>query len=125
MIRAGGHEITSTNRGYVLKEEPAVRRTFYVNHSDEALFDELVAVVDMGGKVINVMVEHKVYGKMEADLNIASRRQVNVFMSEIQSGQSSPLKNITSNDHAHIVEAESEEILNLIEEKFREMGILR
>lgn len=125
LIRAGGYEITSTNRGYVLKEDTAVRRTFYVNHTDEQLFDELCAVVDMGGKVINVMVEHKVYGKMEADLNISSRRNVNVFMEEIQSGKSSPLKNITSDDHAHIIEAESEEILDLIEDKFREMEILR
>ena len=125
LIRACGYEITSTNRGYVLNTDTAVQRLFYVNHTDEELYDELCAVVDMGGKVVNVMIEHKVYGKMQADLNISSRRNVNNFVEELQSGKSSPLKNITSDDHAHVIEAESEEILDLIEAKFKEMGILR
>ena len=125
LIRAGGYDITSTNRGYVLKESATVGRIFYVNHTDDELEAELCAVVDMGGKVVNVMVEHDVYGKMEADLNVASRLHVKTFMDDIRSGQSSPLKNITSDDHAHYIEAESEEILDLIEKKFSEMNILR
>lgn len=125
LIRAGGYDITSTNRGYVLKESVTVGRVFYVNHTDDELEAELCAVVDMGGKVVNVMVEHGVYGKMEADLNVSSRLHVKTFMDDIRSGQSSPLKNITSDDHAHYIEAESEEILDLIEKRFREMNILR
>ena len=125
LIRAGGYDITSTNRGYVLKEGAAVGRIFYVNHTDEQLEEELCAVVDMGAKVVNVMVDHSVYGKMEADLNVSSRLHVKTFMADIKSGKSSPLKNITSDDHAHLIEAENEEILDMIERKFNEMGILR
>lgn len=125
LIRAGGYEITSTNRGYILNEPMAVGRVFYVSHTDEELEAELCMIVDMGGKVVNVMVDHEVYGKMEADLNISSRRNVQTFMEDMRSGKSSPLKNITSNEHAHLVEAESEEILDLIEEKLREMEILK
>lgn len=125
LIRAGGHEITSTNRGYILNEKTTVGRVFYVNHTDEELEAELCTVVDMGGKVVNVMIDHEVYGKMEADLNISSRRNVQTFIEDMESGKSSPLKNITSDDHAHFIEAESEEVLELIEEKFREMGILK
>lgn len=125
LIRAGGYDITSTNRGYVLNEVVTVGRVFYVNHTDEQLEAEMCAVVDMGGKVVNVMVDHSVYGKMEAELNVSSRLHVKTFMDDIKSGKSSPLKNITSDDHAHLIEAESEEILNLIEDKFKEIGILR
>ncbi len=125
LIRASGYEITSTNRGYVLSESVTVSRIFDVNHTDDQLEDELYAVVDMGGKVVNVMVEHGVYGKMEAELNISSRLHVKTFLDDIKSGKSSPLMNITSNDHAHLVEAENEEILNLIESKLKELGILR
>ena len=125
LIRAGGDEVLSTNRGYVLNEPVAVRRVFFVNHTDEELETELCTVVDMGGKVINVMVEHGVYGKMEAELNISSRRQVKSFMDDMECGKSSPLKNITSDDHAHLIEAENEEILELIEERFKELGFLR
>ncbi len=125
LIRASGYEITSTNRGYILSEPTAVGRVFYVNHTDDELEAELCAVVDMGGKVVNVMVDHSVYGKMEAELNVSSRLHVKSFMEDIKSGKSSPLKNITSDDHAHYIEAESEEILDLIEVKFKELNILR
>lgn len=125
LIRAGGYEITSTNRGYILVDSATAGRIFYVNHTDDELEEELCAVVDMGGKVVNVMVDHSVYGKMEAELNVSSRLHVKTFMDDIKSGKSSPLKNITSDDHAHYIEAESEEILDLIERRFRELGILR
>lgn len=124
LIRAGGYDVLSTNRGYVLNVPKTVGRVIYVNHTDEQLEEELCMIVDMGGKVVNVMVDHKVYGKMEADLNITSRRNVQTFMEDMNSGKSSPLKNITSGDHAHLIEAENEEILDLIEEKFKEKGFL-
>lgn len=125
LIRAGGYQVLSTNRGYVLSLEKLVSRIFYVNHTDEELEEELHAVVDMGGRVVNVMVDHEVYGKMEAQLGISSRREVQNFMDDMKNGKSSPLKNITSGDHAHLIEASREEILDCIEERFREKGFLR
>lgn len=80
--------------------------------------------MDLGGCVKNVMVNHKVYGRMEAELNITSRRKVKEFLEEIRNGKSSPLKNITSGYHYHVVEADSEETLDLIEDMLREKGFL-
>lgn len=124
LIRASGHDILSTNRGYVLNEPSAVSRVFKVKHTDEQLEDELNSIVDLGGIVRNVMINHKVYGRMEADLNISSRRRAAEFIEEIRSGKSSPLKNITSGYHYHTVEADSEETLQLIEEMLRRKGYL-
>lgn len=124
LIRANGVDIISTNRGYVIHTSKVASRDFFVNHTDEQLEAELCMIVDMGGKVVNVTVEHKIYGKIEAELNISSRRHVQDFVADLKSGKSSPLKNITSNDHAHLVEAESEAVLNIIEAKLEEMGIL-
>ena len=124
LIRANGIDILSTHRGYVLDEPKRVSRVFYVNHTDEQLEDELCMIVDMGGKVINVMVDHKVYGKLEAELQITSRHKVYEFVESMKSGSSSPLKNLTSNLHAHLVEAENEKVLDIIEERLQEMGIL-
>ena len=86
--------------------------------------DELCAIVDLGGKVVNVMINHRVYGRMEARLDINSRKKVTEFIENIRLGKSSPLKNITSNYHYHTVEAENEEILNGIEDVLREKGYL-
>lgn len=124
LLRANGYEILSTNRGYVLRMPQTVSRVFHVNHTDDELEKELCMIVDMGGKVVNVMVNHEVYGKLEAELNITSRRKVQEFVRDMQQGKSSPLKNLTSNDHAHLVEAEDEYVLDMIEKQLKEMGIL-
>ena len=124
LIRASGYDIISTNRGYIIQELLVRERVFKVNHTDEQLEEELYLIIDLGGTVVNVMVNHRVYGHMEAELRINSRRKVEAFMEDIRSGKSSPLKNITSNYHYHKVAADSEETLDLIEEALRQKHFL-
>ena len=124
LIRAEGNNVISTNRGYILNAPHTVSRIFKVHHTDADLENELCGIVDLGGKVINVMVNHRVYGHIEAELNISSRRQIENFMEDIRSGKSSPLKNITSDYHYHKVEDESEEILDMIQDMLKRRGFL-
>lgn len=124
LIRASGHEILSTNRGYLLQERRKISRIFKVRHSDEQLEEELCAIVDLGGCVENVIVHHKVYGRLEAHLGVDSRRKVRDFLEDLRSGKSSPLKNITSDYHYHEISADSVETLELIEDLLREKGFL-
>ena len=124
LIRAAGHDIISTHRGYILETKSTVKRIFKVIHTDEQLEDELQTIVDLGGTIVNVKVRHRVYGEMKAPLNIRSRKQVQDFLEDIRSGKSSPLMNITSNYHYHEVEAESEEVLEQIGEELRRKGYL-
>ena len=124
LIRAAGHDIISTNRGYILHESHLVERIFKVKHTDDQVEDELYTIVDLGGRVRNVMVNHRVYGHMEASLNINSRRNAVEFIDDIRSGKSTPLKNITSNYHYHVVEADSEKTLDMIQEALEEKGFL-
>lgn len=124
LVRAAGYDILSTNRGYILQTPSVYTRVFKVTHTDEQLEDELCAIVDLGGKILNVMVNHRVYGRMSAELNISSRRKVQEFLDDIHNGKSSPLMKITSNYHYHQVEADSEETLDLIESMLREKGYI-
>lgn len=119
LVRAAGYDIISTNRGYILNAPKTVERIFKVQHTDEQLEEELCCIVDLGGCVRNVMIHHRVYGTMEAELNLNSRRKVAEFLEDIRSGKSSPLKNITSNYHYHNVTADSEETLDMIENELR------
>lgn len=124
LIRAAGYDIISTNRGYILNEPKVVSRIFKVQHTDEQLEEELCAIVDLGGCVDNVIINHRVYGRMEAGLHVNSRRKVAEFMDDINNGKSSPLKNITSNYHYHSISADSESTLDLIENMLREKRFL-
>ena len=124
LLRASGYDIISTNRGYVLEGQTCAERVFKVRHTDEQLETELCTIVDLGGQVKNVMVNHKVYGHIEAELGITSRRKVKEFLEDIESGKSTPLKNITSDYHYHTVTADSEDTLGMIEEELRKLGFL-
>ena len=124
LLRASGYDIISTNRGYVLEGQTCAERVFKVCHTDEQLETELCTIVDLGGQVKNVMVNHKVYGHIEAELGITSRRKVKEFLEDSESGKSTPLKNITSDYHYHTVTADSEETLGLIEDELRKLGFL-
>lgn len=125
LLRSRGWPIQSTNRGYVVERE-ATRpsRLFKCRHSVEETPDELNLIVDLGGHVRDVLVNHRVYGRLSCELGIASRRDVRTYMEAIRSGKSSPLMLITSGYHFHHVTAESEEVLDEIERALGEAGFL-
>ena len=56
ILRADGAPILSTNRGYIYKENntsPYVHKLFKVRHEMEEIGQELLAIVDNGGRVQN------------------------------------------------------------------------
>lgn len=124
VLRAAGHNICSTYRGYLCQTAERVSRVYQVRHSDEEMEDELNTIVDNGGCVRDVFVEHEVYGRLYAKLNVNSRRKAAEFLEDIRSGKSSPLKNITSGMHFHTVEADGEETLDQIGRELEAKGYL-
>lgn len=124
LLRTEGYQIISTAKGYYLAESHKKTRIVKVYHTNEQVEDELNTIVDLGGAVIDVMINHRAYGKVTAPLDIKSRRDVQNFMNDIKTGKSSPLCNITSGYHFHKISAESEDILDEIEETLKEKGYL-
>ena len=129
LLRAVNKNILSTNKGYVLyvpqKENSKVKRSFAVNHTKPQIKDELYTIVDCGGKVLDVVVEHDIYGQIMVDLILCNRLDVDEFVERIEHSKSRPLKVLTEGEHWHTVEADSEKILDKIGEKLREKGYLR
>ena len=123
-LKSLGYEILSTHSGYVLLHAPLAERVFKVHHTSEGTEGELRLIVENGGAVFNVFVWHKVYGKMEAKLNISSQHHVDSFMEGVRSGKSTELMNITGGYHYHTVLAESEAALDCIEDALRARGYL-
>ncbi|WP_196593306.1 transcription repressor NadR [Pectinatus sottacetonis] len=115
ILRAKKYHIISTNRGYLFSDGHKFTRLFKVHHTNEQTEDELKTIVDLGGTVVDVTINHRVYGKMTARLNIRSRRDIKDFLNDIKNGKSTPLMNITSGYHFHKVCADSEAVLNDIE----------
>lgn len=126
LLKAGDALVMSTPKGYCLEnaEKNGSRRVFKVYHTDSETRSELNTIVDLGGKVIDVFVKHRVYGRICAPLNISSRLDVETFLNEVSSGRSSLLKNVTSQYHYHTVEAKDIKRLDMIEQALRDKGYL-
>ncbi len=125
LLRTEGYPIVATPRGYLLEkriEQPT--RLIKVCHTNEQTEEELTTIVDLGGSVLKVMVNHRAYGRISAQINIRSRRDITVFLEQIRTGKSVPLLNVTSGYHFHLISAESEERLDEIEAALREKGFL-
>lgn len=120
LLRTQGYPIVSTARGYFLVEDQQAVRWIKVYHTNEQVEEELTTIVDLGGEVLDVMVNHRVYGKVTAPLHIKSRRDVQRFVDNLRTGKSTPLLNVTSGYHFHRISAESEEVLDEIEATLKE-----
>lgn len=124
LLRAQGLNIQSTSNGYLLDNAAPNSRVFKSIHSDEETAEELTICVDLGGCVEDVFVYHRAYGVIRADLNIRSRLDIQRFLESVSTGHSRLLKNITSGYHYHTVTADSEEVLDLIQQALTERGFL-
>lgn len=128
LLRAVNKNILSTNKGYLLFEDGQhkgrVKRSFYVRHGKEDILPELYTVVDCGGKVLDVVVEHPVYGQIMADLIINSRADADSFMRQVEENGSRPLYELTHGFHYHTVEAACAARLDRIEEELAQKGYL-
>ncbi|WP_310602496.1 transcription repressor NadR [Anaerosporobacter sp.] len=121
LLRAANKNIVSTTKGYLLhrQETGIVSRCFLVRHSTEQIEDELCTIVDHGGKILDVIVRHDIYGEIRTDLIISNREDVYAFVKRVNENQTVPLKELTDGTHLHTVEASNEYILDSIEEALR------
>ena len=106
------------------QQTEACHRIYCVNHSDDAIADELNTIVDNGGKVLDVIIEHEIYGQITANLILENRRDVADFCSRLKHSNAKPLNLIAGGTHYHTVEARSEVMLDNIERALREKGYL-
>lgn len=127
ILRASGLNIYATPQGYILPgadKAPNVTATLPCKHTLEDLERELTIIVDNGGKILDVIVEHAIYGELKGNLMLASRRDVADFVQRLKTSGAEPLCNITGGVHLHTVEAPSPDILSCIKEELQKSGIL-
>ena len=126
LLRAVNKDILATTKGYVLysQQTESCHRIYCVNHSDDAIADELNTIVDNGGKVLDVIIEHEIYGQITANLILENRRDVAEFCDRLKHSNAKPLNIIAGGTHYHTVEARSEVMLDNIECALREKGYL-
>ena len=109
LLRAGGTDILATPRGYLLGGRGGgVERTVACVHAPEEMERELNAIVDQGCTVLDVVVEHPVYGQITGRLDLSSRYEVSEFIRRVNQSRSHPLSDLTDGIHLHTVSCPDE-----------------
>ncbi len=124
LLRASGHGVHATNRGYVLArpaERP--RRAVHVRHGRDDMRAELTAILDAGGSILDTSVEHRLYGQLTVDLLIHDRADLELFLERAE--DSTTLAELTNGWHTHTIEADSEEALDEVERALDALGFLQ
>ena len=126
LLRAIGHRIQATRSGYRL-EKPASNKHLYsvvCRHRSDQVLDEFYTVVDNGGCVESVVVEHPIYGQLCADLNICSRYDAQEFVQRQRETNASQLSDLTGGLHIHMLRVPSEEAYLRIVKGLKELNIM-
>lgn len=106
VLRAGGETILATPRGYTAVTEPlkrGVTKLVAIKHAPEETRDELLTAVEMGIEVIDVIVEHPVYGQLTGQLSLSTEKDVLAFLETMEGTKAGLLSSLTDGVHLHTV----------------------
>lgn len=126
LLRAGGHPIVGTPGGYLLldRERADLQAVLACKHDRRGTGPELRTLVQHGLTVLDVIVEHPLYGELRGNLMISSRQDVERFLRELRRGRIELLSSLTGGVHLHTVRAPSAEALERARAALRKEGIL-
>ncbi len=130
LLRASGHNILATQNGYILDKpqgSPETDTDTYIlacRHDKGQLEAELHAIVDNGGVLLNVSVDHPLYGSITQPLEIRSRFEANALLNKIAVTGASLLCALTGGAHLHTVRCQSPEAYRRILDTLKRQGIL-
>ena len=126
ILRASGTEILATPQGYRLPENGlhTVRAILACRHDPGRTEEELQILVDHGVHILDVIVEHPLYGELRGPLMIRSRVDLLDFLLNVKKTKAMLLLSLTGGVHLHTVEAAREDLIERAKAQLRAQGIL-
>ncbi len=127
ILRARGEPIVATSRGYMFASALAPTRhraLLAVRHRPDQTEDELSTLLDLGVRVVDVVVDHPVYGEMRGMLMLDSLEDLREWLRGVQERKAHLLSELTDGVHLHTVEAPRADLLSRAREALRQRGYL-
>lgn len=127
LLRATNAPVISTPQGYLYVSENTAgrpRRVIACQHTKRDAEKELNTLVDYGVSVLDVIVEHPIYGEITGSLHLNNRFDVEKFIKRLGATNAMMLSGLTNGIHLHTIEADTEEQLSNAIEALNRLGIL-
>jgi transcriptional regulator of NAD metabolism len=126
VLRARGEAIVATPRGYVLESEATphpLRAVLAVRHGPELTEAELFGLVRAGVRVLDVIVEHPLYGELRGLLDLTTPEDVEEWLAARETLGATLLSSLTGGVHLHTVEASDYRALLRARTVLQQLGI--
>ncbi len=128
VLRAKGFAIVATPQGYFQPKvyphhrSGRVFRSITINHAPEQTEKELLTFVDAGVEVLDVSVDHPIYGEFVASLMFSSRRDVLHFTKAVADHNAPLLLSLSGGIHRHTLAAKEEVMIDEAIETLKNEG---
>lgn len=130
LLRAADHKILSTSQGYIYQEQlnrgadQRVRATIACKHQENMTEDELIIMINHGARIIDVRVEHPLYGELIGNLMLTTADEVERFLKKVKDSQAELLSKLTHGIHLHTVEVPNNQVLSRMKKSLADHGFL-
>lgn len=125
LLRAGGIDISATPRGYQINTPClGIRHQIACFHENERTEEELMICIDHGCTVLDVIVEHPLYGQIVGALLLTTPYDIRQFVTRMKADRAHSLCELTDGIHLHTLSCPSEEAYQLTIKALDEAGFL-
>lgn len=127
ILRAEGAGIIATPQGYTVISPamgPLQRRLVACRHDRADTEDELMIMVNNGAQVLDVIVEHPIYGQLTGNLFLRTPEDVRRFVRLMEDTGASLLSSLTGGVHLHTLAVPDESVFARVRDALAERGYL-
>ena len=126
LLRASGIDIVSNSRGYRFNKKSTglLETKLAVKHRPDQVEEELRLIVENGGTVVDVIIEHELYGEIKGTVDIKNDAEVTAFLNKVEQAHATLLSSLTDGIHLHTIQYPNEETLVKIKQALSQAGIL-
>jgi len=125
LLRASGMDILATNKGYILPQHNnGIIRIIPSFHKPQDIEQELTIIVQHGAKLLDVTVEHQIYGSITANLHIENMEDIKHFLQKRKELGAKALSELTEGVHSHKIWVENLDQFEKLVQALDEAGLL-
>lgn len=127
VLKASNYPVLSTAQGYILlksNSDEVARKVVAVSHKPEDTENELNLLINNGVTIVDVRVEHPIYGEVIGKLLLKTGKDVEIFLERLKITKAKLISELTNGIHLHTLESDNPFNLIDAENALKEAGYL-
>lgn len=124
LMRAQGEPVIATPQGYEYRHPIANQAVIVCRHSPEDTAAEMNLIIQNGGTLLDVIVDHPLYGQLRGELQLRTTADANLFIGRLAAQKGHLLSELTDGVHLHTIAFEDPDALPAIKAALAAAGFL-